>query len=612
MTSTIVPPPAAPPAQPAIERTPLARHPALWLTLGAIVLRLIVFTSRGDYVAFDEGWYLLLGRSLFDGDGYTLSGLRHTTLSPLFPVLAGAMGTLLGDIIWGGRLVAALAAGLLIVPCWHLFHRLAGRQAALIGCLLVAVMPSLAPFAAPYWIEWDLWVGAEPLLHLFAFGGLALTLRALDRGRVLDYALAGASFALAYLARPEAILVFGLVGGAVGIMALAGRNAPRIARALVMALAFAATAAPYWLYLHDALGRWAISGRMVDLPAPRARADSTGAAAGAPRASSGIERMLWQDDNTPYVRVLYGLDASGTRLGSTYWGIPAELSDSAAADLEQRAAARAAAAAATPPADSAARVTYGRPPGRWELYARSLGTVVPWFLLPFIVLGLPGRRRALHSELLVVMPLVVTSIAVARLVGADPRTQLLIVPIAAFYAARGICRLGDVADLRAAGAGLRRGFVSALATAVLALVLVTTIGRWSVLGWTMGSPHHTVGAANRAAGAALAGIAPPTESVMSWHPAIALFADRDWRVLPYAPLHDIVGYANAIECEYILLSAFHPGSQLIRDLPRDHLVLHVPPGVASLDGWRVELSEGSDSHMVGRLVNPAAPQGVPR
>src|SRR5690606_22733576 len=179
------------------------------MTLGAIALRLLMFTGRGDYVAFDEGWYLLLGRSLLSGDGYSLAGLRHTVLSPLFPILAGAMSFITGDIIWAGRVVAALCAGLLVVPCWFLFRRLADEGTAWIGCLIVIAVPTLAPFTVPFWIAWDLWVGAEPVLHLFLYGGLALALRAHDTRRVRDWLLAGLAFALAYLARPEAILVLG-------------------------------------------------------------------------------------------------------------------------------------------------------------------------------------------------------------------------------------------------------------------------------------------------------------------------------------------------------------------------------------------------------------------
>src|SRR5690606_25734966 len=174
------------------------------LTLIAIALRCLMFAGRGDYVAFDEGWYLLLARNLVAGEGYSLAGLRHTVLSPLFPVLAGAASIITADIIWAGRAVAAICAGLLVLPCWFLLRRRAGVRTAWIGCLIIIAVPTLAPFTVPFWIDWDLWVGAEPVLHLFLYGGLALALRAYDSGKPWDWALAGLSFTLAYLARPEA------------------------------------------------------------------------------------------------------------------------------------------------------------------------------------------------------------------------------------------------------------------------------------------------------------------------------------------------------------------------------------------------------------------------
>ena len=75
--------------------------PIAGVTLAAVLLRLVLLLGRGDYLAFDEGWYLLLGRSLWMGQGYELIGTPHVTLSPLFPALAGAVGRAIGDWVWG-------------------------------------------------------------------------------------------------------------------------------------------------------------------------------------------------------------------------------------------------------------------------------------------------------------------------------------------------------------------------------------------------------------------------------------------------------------------------------------------------------------------------------
>jgi hypothetical protein len=346
---------AAPRVAPDVASTPRARIPPVaWIAAGAVLLRIALLFGRGHYVAFDEGWYLLLGRSLWSGEGYALSGLRHVALSPLFPILSGGLGVLMGDSVWAGRLVAAVAAGLVTVPCWFLFHRLGGARAALVGAVFVALLPSLAPFVAPYWIGWDLWVGAEPLLHLLLFSGLALLVHAWEERSLVSATGCGVAFALAYLARPEAVGAFGAAGTVALVLAIvpwargrAGRgtapltspgtsagprpsvpaqeDAARVARTrwasrpwcfAACALAFVAVSAPYWLYLHDALGRWAVTGRWVSV-APSSRAQARVQATGANR----IEDMLWRGDDAAYVRSLYALDASGTRLANGYWGV---------------------------------------------------------------------------------------------------------------------------------------------------------------------------------------------------------------------------------------------------------------------------------------------------
>jgi hypothetical protein len=257
----------------------------------------------------------------------------------------------------------------------------------------------------------------------------------------------------------------------------------------------------------------------------------------------------------------------------------------------------------TAPAQTAAEAaTQPVRPGRSALYARSLLAIIPWFIWLLAVAGIPGRRRAPVEELLFTMPLIITSIIVARIVGADPRTQLFIVPVVIFYAARGVYHIGDAIERHAAGTELRRGFVTGVATAVAAIALLSTVTHWVYMGISMGSPHHTVGAANHALGDALKTIVPADEPVMSWHPATALYADREWRVLPYAPFVDIIRYANAIGTEYIVLSAFYPGSQHVKGLGRDHLVLRVPPDAPPSPGqWQVEMAESHSSHVLGRL-----------
>jgi hypothetical protein len=590
-------------------------HIAL-LAAVTIALRLLMFAGRGDYVAFDEGWYLLLGRNLLAGEGFSLAGLRHATLSPLFPLLAGALDVLTGNAVWSGRIIAAVAAGLLVIPCWSIFHRLAGRRTATLACLVVVALPALAPFTVPYWVGRDLWVGAEPLLHLFLFSGIALVLRGRDSGRTRDWIAAGAAFALAYLARPEAILVLGATGLLLGGAALYSRRpVVAFAHAAVLGLSFALVASPYWIYLHDVLGRWAITGRGIEVTVRSAAEDAGAPSSGEAGPTATIEQMLWSGDATTYVQRLYSLDASRTRLASDYWGVPradraadgvavpvvATSGASAASEAQDGARSPSPLAAQTPAADDI-------PPSRVVLYGRALGWIVPWATWPFILLGVLGsvrRRRAPRGdgfpEMLLVGPLIFASLAIARIVAIDPRTQLLLLPLAALYCAYGL-RLAPLLVARPLRrAGIRRSFVGAALVMVTLTLLLGTQARWLYMSIAVGSPHHMAGASNREVGALLQQRTPADATIMSWHPAIALYARRDWRVLPHAGFDDIVRFAGVVGTRHIVLSRYYPGPPLSEDLAARHVLLHVP---VTPDGehWRLHVTPGEGEFLFGELV----------
>ena len=86
---------------------------SLWLVvLAALALRLVLLVARGDYIVYDEGYYLLLARSLRAGHGYALNGLPHVALSPLQPVLVALVSAVGVPDLWASRLLAAVCGAL--------------------------------------------------------------------------------------------------------------------------------------------------------------------------------------------------------------------------------------------------------------------------------------------------------------------------------------------------------------------------------------------------------------------------------------------------------------------------------------------------------------------
>src|SRR5690606_997640 len=140
----------------------------------------------------------------------------------------------------------------------------------------------------------------------------------------------------------------------------------------------------------------------------------------------------------------------------------------------------------------------------------------------------------------------------------------------------------------------------ALVGALVIVLLGTSVSRL-VLSLTVGSPHHVVAAENAAVGAAIRRSTPEDVTVMSFHPAVALFADRDWRVLPMEPLDRIVRYARTQPSPYLVLSVFYPPE--IRPLEEPHyLIVPVRSDLPERDRWRIDVPERRTVYSFGTLI----------
>ncbi|MEK6609926.1 MAG: hypothetical protein AABZ35_03285, partial [Gemmatimonadota bacterium] len=93
---------------------------------------------------------------------------------------------------------------------------------------------------------------------------------------------------------------------------------------------------------------------------------------------------------------------------------------------------------------------------------------------------------------------------------------------------------------------------------------------------------------------------------VSWHPAIGVFARREWRVLPYDSFERIVGYARAQHAAAVVFSRFEPSP--LRDPPRAFtVVLLDSAGVATGPNVRFERVDETPLLFVGRLAPEPAP-----
>lgn len=251
----------------ATATTPASRpdgdeRPAL-LAIGGLALlvrTLLLLLPRA--IRWDEPVYLLLGRSLWSGGPFTVTGPPEVHFPPLAPILFGGTWQLFGRPELATEIWFVLFGTLLVLPVYWLARRLYGVTAARLAALLVAVYPGLTT-AVLFWGTMT-----EPLFVFLLYAGFLLAWRGSEavgrRGAIAAGAGAGACLALAYLTRPEAILwVASAVATIYASAALAGRlrTAAPTVTAVSLILAAVLVALPYVVYLHDVSGRWMISGK---------------------------------------------------------------------------------------------------------------------------------------------------------------------------------------------------------------------------------------------------------------------------------------------------------------------------------------------------------------
>ena len=148
-------------------------------------------------IRWDEPVYLLLGKNIWSGLGFTFNGHPELHHSPLFPFLAGATLELTGRPETASNIWYVLLGTLLTLPVYGLARRLTSHAGAMLAAALVAFFPALTT-AVLYWGTIDGAPVPLPDLH----GGVPLVSRP-GRRETLLFAVAGALTGLAYLARPR-------------------------------------------------------------------------------------------------------------------------------------------------------------------------------------------------------------------------------------------------------------------------------------------------------------------------------------------------------------------------------------------------------------------------
>ena len=228
------------------------------LMIAAFVMRLVL--AARDEVIFNDGPHFL-GIARAFAEGKTSLAMSHV-YHPFYSWLIAHAYPLVGDYEQAAMIVSVVAGTLIGLPLWALLWRFFGRRVAWVGVVLWAFHPYAASYAAN--------IQSDSVFFLFFLTGALFLWRGLEQlprlGSLGPLALAGASSALAYLTRPEGVGVV-VLGGLWLILGLWPRPIARLRREFlprflagcVLLGAFLLPAFPYLDHIHERTGVWQLT-----------------------------------------------------------------------------------------------------------------------------------------------------------------------------------------------------------------------------------------------------------------------------------------------------------------------------------------------------------------
>ncbi|MDP3937219.1 MAG: glycosyltransferase family 39 protein [Deltaproteobacteria bacterium] len=224
----------------------------------AFVLRLVL-GARDDLIFNDGPHFIDIARAF--NEGQTRHALSHV-YHPLYSWLMAKAYPLLGDYERAGLVVSALAGALVGIPLWLFFRRLFGRRIAWTALVLWAFHPFAVRYAAN--------VQSDSVFLLFFTAGVAVLWRALTllpkwKG-VGMFPVVGVCAGLAYLTRPEGVGLAALGGFWIllGFWPRPGARLrpeffPRALAAVLLVAGFLIIAYPYLNHIHQSTGIWQLT-----------------------------------------------------------------------------------------------------------------------------------------------------------------------------------------------------------------------------------------------------------------------------------------------------------------------------------------------------------------
>jgi 4-amino-4-deoxy-L-arabinose transferase-like glycosyltransferase len=217
------------------------------------ILRIYWAVTHAGAIENEGAEYCRLAENLLGGRGYVgvITNSGQLNFPPLYPLLIAGLSLVVRKSELAGRVISLVAGIGLVWGVYLVCRHVYGRRVALIGALTVALHPVFIALSMSVYSE-------GPYLALTVFG-LYWVLRAAADRRIVSGVIAGLLLGLAYLVRPEAlVLASALLLPAVALGFLWQEPRRAVATAGAMLVTVLVVAAPYIYFLWARTGqvRW--------------------------------------------------------------------------------------------------------------------------------------------------------------------------------------------------------------------------------------------------------------------------------------------------------------------------------------------------------------------
>lgn len=489
----------------------------LALSALAFLFKLYLLSKRSLYIDPDEGYYLVLARNLALGKGYGFNELPNIIFPPFLPLAIAFVNVFFHNFQLSLNIITALSGTFLGLIVCLIARKRMSRWASL-ACFALALFSLELNAFLPASVRYTrvLYRGSDILNCFLVLASVYFIILLVEKNRYLPAVLAGLFLALAYLTRPEGmILFFGLLSLLVFLksFSLIALSWKKIS---ILVLVFAALAFPYVLYLRTVTGQWTLSGKI----------------SASQRYRGALLQVVLKEDWQPFNRLHYSLNAAATEMNDLYFGYHRESDE--AQDF--------------PDAPITKSIL-----SNLRLYWIIPKTLVPLQLAPFLLLGLGGafyeliRKRSWRDILL--LSLLPYSLMIEALSYPIPRHHLFLFPLVILYSGQGVLLLSAFVSRKNEVAKRK---VLILVFAVLLVLAINDQVIYSIKN-VLHNPRFT---ASRMVEISAARQLKErgAEVVMSSHPALAVWASSDWQVLPQAPLSAQLEFGRNKSVDYAVLA----------------------------------------------------------